>query len=270
MARGDGKLRIAFVATGQGDCIVVACPNGKVALIDCGTNRWEGLNVEAVKSQLFTDNFLANHKVDRLILTHPDKDHYSALKDVLTQGDKQCAIDGVYFSGDLSQYATNGVGAWLKLTAGIPPQNQVKVTLNQDSAEKNIIEVLDGGEDCGIYLLAGGVKWESARDGRSVDPRNPGSLVTFINFAGSKILLCGDATQATEKFLMQHFEWAIKDVHILHVPHHGSETTSSHQAFVDVVNPQTAVICWRRNVRRNCIAAECGGRFIAVRKNRRG
>jgi len=40
--RGDGQLQITYNEMGQGDSVLIACPNGKVVVIDCGAARWDG------------------------------------------------------------------------------------------------------------------------------------------------------------------------------------------------------------------------------------
>jgi beta-lactamase superfamily II metal-dependent hydrolase len=242
MARGDGKLRLAFVYTGQGDCILIACPNGKVAMIDCGTARWEAASLQQIKDMVFSADFLQNYnKLDLLILTHADKDHYNQLKQVLK--DRRVAINRLYYGNALKTYTGNFVGYWLAYEANVTAINSF--TLNQASQQKVKKEVLDGtsagGPDCKLYLLAGNVaKVSSVLDGN--DEKNTASLVTLVQFGGSRILLCGDATRTTESFLMANFADDIRNLHILQVPHHGSETTSSQQGFVNLVNPTTAVI----------------------------
>jgi beta-lactamase superfamily II metal-dependent hydrolase len=247
MARGDGRLRLAFVYMGQGDCILVACPNGKVAMIDCGTARWEEATLQKIKDSVFTANFLQNYnKLDLLILTHADRDHYNQLKVVFK--DRNLVIDKFYYGSQLNTYTGGCVGHWLDCEANVGAS--YSFTQNNDSQQKVKQEVLDGtaagGDECKIYLLAGNVaKVSSILDGS--DEKNTASLVTLIKFGGSRVLLCGDATRTTESFLIANFADDIRNLHILQIPHHGSETTSSQSDFVNLVNPTTAVISAARN-----------------------
>jgi beta-lactamase superfamily II metal-dependent hydrolase len=236
MARGDGNLTIAFVEMGQGDCILIACPNGKTAMVDCGTTQLGGASLQEIKDIIYSNDFLLNYnKLDLLILTHPDKAHYNQLVTMLSG---QTAIGDLYYSG--SKLASYGY-AGLRLMILANGASKRKFTQNKASEQKVKQEVLDGGNGCKIYLLAGNVKWESAeKDGN--DENNTGSLVTLIEFGNRKILLCGDATKSTEEFLLASFADDIKDLHILQVPDHGSETTSSHPDFVKAVNPEIAII----------------------------
>jgi beta-lactamase superfamily II metal-dependent hydrolase len=71
-----------FVAMGQGDCCMVRCPDGKIVVVDCGRSRNEmgdpGWVIEAM--MLLRDASWAggnSDKIDALILTHPDIDHYN-------------------------------------------------------------------------------------------------------------------------------------------------------------------------------------------------
>ena len=42
MPRDDGRLHIMYNEMGQGDNILIKCPNGNVLVIDCGCAQWDG------------------------------------------------------------------------------------------------------------------------------------------------------------------------------------------------------------------------------------
>jgi beta-lactamase superfamily II metal-dependent hydrolase len=70
---------------------------------------------------------------------------------------------------------------------------------------------------------------------------NRGSIVTLIEAFGKKILICGDATVNTERFLLNTVKDRLQNLTVLQVGHHGSINTSSSQEFAEWVNPEIAV-----------------------------
>lgn len=68
--------------------------------------------------------------------------------------------------------------------------------------------------------------------------KNKGSLVLSFNLEGQKFLLMGDATEETEKAILQK---GITEHDVLKVGHHGSKTSSC-PAFLDALKPKEAII----------------------------
>ena len=94
-----------------------------------------------------------------------------------------------------------------------------------------------------VSLIAGQV--EESKSGEGTDDSNALSLVTLLQIGTAnetaKGLFLGDATKATEAFLLKEQKSLIKDVDFVHIPHHGSLTSSS-EAFVKTVNPKGAQV----------------------------
>ncbi|WP_329222713.1 hypothetical protein OG352_36210 [Streptomyces sp. NBC_01485] len=280
--RNDGSLHIAFIQMGQGDCIVLCTPEGRVILFDCGalgTEKEDENLTDAEADQALVDRaletlnnpkFLGKVKeIDILILTHPDADHCNKLKKVLPDG---CKIYKCYHSAQFGEYTGGEASTFLRKKVKDPailrvvknhdPLNGVngEVSLNGTSVKaattKEKIDRLDGKgqkdgkgdqdgilivdeKDCKVSILAAGVTKDYAKD-HSTDP-NRGSIVTLVEAFGEKLLLCGDATTSTEKFLLNTAKDRLKDVTVVQAAHHGSITTSSSPEFVDRVNPKIVV-----------------------------
>lgn len=132
--RGDGKLHITFNEIGQGLNLLVALPNGRMLLIDCGTSNWERNYFEpgeATIDQLWERMlrrilgdvcFLANNQIiDLLILTHSDKDHINQLQDLFQSNmvayesnpnrfyQPASRIQTLCFSNDFAKYGAFGI-----------------------------------------------------------------------------------------------------------------------------------------------------------------
>lgn len=162
MSRGDGRLYITYNEMGQGDNILICCPNGKVIVIDCGSSRWDGnyyqekptvdqLREKAIKT-LYEPNFLGNNQtIDALILTHADQDHCNEVQSIFNHTLKDrtprvTGIDALYFSGSLVDYATKGNAKhYLEVTK--PPTNSYPITVNATKQTLGNIHIQDSASN---------------------------------------------------------------------------------------------------------------------------
>ena len=277
--RKDGSLHIAFIRMGQGDCIVLCTPEGRVILFDCGALGSEKADedlTDAEADQALVDRALDTLKnpkflgkvneIDILILTHPDADHCNKLKKLLPD---ECKIYKCYHSAQFGEYTGGEASAFLRKKIKAPailrvvknhdPVNGVngQVSLNGSPVKaatgKDKVDRLDGKggkdgqdgilivdeKDCKVSILAAGVENDYAKDHST--PPNRGSIVTLVEAFGEKLLLCGDATTSTEEFLLNTAKDRLKDLTVVQAAHHGSITTSSSPDFVDWVNPKVVV-----------------------------
>ncbi|MFI6595404.1 ComEC/Rec2 family competence protein [Nonomuraea sp. NPDC050536] len=263
--RGDGKFYAAFVKMGQGDCALFTTPKGQLVMIDCGTtchdSEEEAAYRRRVSSIVGRTYFLGvSTTIDILILSHPDRDHFNLLDTVLPT---TCAPSLIYHSGQFSDYGSgaqwaypkiakqfikrvtanrwDGQGGWTLAGRAVPPWPA-------NARPEETIEKLDstGGitivnePDCKITIMAGEMEADPAGDGD--DGTNRGSIVTFVEIFGIKILVCADATRSTEAMLMRQHGDRLRDLHLVQAGHHGSNRTSSSEAFVRHVNTFAAVI----------------------------
>ena len=264
-------FRLVYYDVGQGDCILVVCPDDRLVMIDCGSSK--GLSVDekidiAVDIRKFTSR--NNGKLDALILTHPDKDHYNLVVQLLFQSayiknETEYTLDtvtfeDVYFSEEIVDgrepmwhYSVAAIGENIKACKFktlnlhhiiITDSDQTRLTYSQDNdfdmpeieaIENHRYSVMHGvtpaGQQWEISIIAGSIK--------GVDDTNPMSLVTLLEIGRNKeykALMLGDSTFETEAFLMNTHRDLISNVKFAHVPHHGSDTSSG-QRFVQLVNP---------------------------------
>jgi beta-lactamase superfamily II metal-dependent hydrolase len=292
-------FQILFLYMGQGDCTLVRCPDGKFVMIDCGSKAYFDPAFVKIAQEIVRDEkrWGEQIKIDALILTHPDRDHYSEIQTILGQfpepkvvkkkkkdpkkkeEDKKdeskeskevrtlVEVKSVYFSGrhdsPLAAYRESGISNYLK-EKKLKTSNLYEVTINEKKSElktweesdwfetpnpkepttipNKTLTVISGKTDSGktwsVSIIAGNVPSRRMVDS---DIINTASLVTLLQYDTSKALICGDATEETEAFLLKQHKELIKDVDLLQVPHHGS-LTSSGEAFVKRTNPEVAVV----------------------------
>lgn len=287
----DKAFSIAFIQMGQGDCFVIFTPGGKIIMIDCGTtasekkkeartyktdvdddwsdqklNEAEIPDLPAVElSQRVKAVLGTKNKIDYLILTHYDRDHYNQLKGLLEP--MGIMFGAVYHSADLSNYSANATVSFIeghveadekgnkqifRVTHNDPNSKTITLTRRGETGKPDVAidlpkaakgyQLLDE-DNCKIWFLASDVTSKSISGLKDPDTNddstdaNRGSLVTLVEAFEKKILICGDATIVTEQYLLATSKDAFKDLDILQAPHHGTRLTSSSKAFVDHTNP---------------------------------
>lgn len=270
-------MHLAFIQMGQGDCTILTTPSGRVVLIDCGSDASEttdDLFRRRVVDQLTNERFLKNAKdIDVVILTHPDSDHCNKFSGFLPV---DTVIYGVYHSAARTDYAAGKASSWLlshtkdplfiKAVTHRPGSGGKPVTtINDvpippaDDATKvdrlvdGAIRVLDEA-NCTVDILASNVDTTPYED--HSNERNRGSVVTLITAFGKKLLICGDATINTEKYLLDTHGPKLADLHVVQAPHHGSINTSSSAAFVTKTNPEKVVISAGKQVVKDHLPSE--------------
>jgi competence protein ComEC len=193
------------VDVGQGDAVLLLSPSGKAYLYDLG-NRERELAAALAGSGVDT--------LEAVLVSHPDLDHfgaYGALRDV-------------------------AVKRWY-----------LPEVVRPDPAWESFVGALDAsGADPGTLSAGDTLLWA---DGTEIEalwpPRHfPGSdndrsLVLRVTYAGSRVLLTGDAEGEAESGLLR--SGRSLSAHLLKVGHHGSRTSSG-LPFLAAVSARWAVI----------------------------
>jgi competence protein ComEC len=210
------NLSISVLDVGQGDSILIQTPEYKNILIDAGLS---GKVVEELGKQF---GFF-NNTIDLFIITHPDRDHYAGILDVMQKYDiKQVMLTGIANPDSLYESFLQQILS--KNTPIIFPHN------NQD---------LQIGHN--IYLDILYPFANQSLVGQEVKNKNNTSIVAHLSKPdnGSLILLTGDAEHELEREILLSGQ----DVRspILKLGHHGAKTSTSDQ-FLKAVQPKTAII----------------------------
>jgi len=223
--RERGILRVSVVDVGQGDAILLECPEGENILVDAGpAARERGLEAPLVP-------FLKRRgieRIDLLLLTHAHDDHAGALSGVLAS----CDVHRIVWNGSIP---------------GAPSYAPLRSTLD---SLKMLMRVGAGSliRDIPlmrIYILAPPAV-SIGGPGSLADDANRSSLVMKIVYAGASLLLMGDAEGNEEMRLVESYAGLLR-ADILKVGHHGSKAGTS-GLFLKTVRPSWAVVSvGRRN-----------------------
>lgn len=211
-------LRATFLDVGQGDCTLVEFPRGKRMLIDGGGLYGDfdvGENV--VAPFLWKRRIL---KVDYLVLSHPEPDHYKGLTFIA----RHFSSREFWHNGMTSPAST-----YEELLKIIKEKGITMVRVEDgfsQSIGKARVEALHPAE--------GWMPGKHSKRGWA----NNNSLVLRIAFGDHTLLFTGDIEQKAETRLLKAGKGLRAQV--LKVPHHGSKTSSTYY-FVEEVSPQYAV-----------------------------
>src|SRR3989339_224141 len=171
-------MGVYIIDVGQGDAIYIILPGGKTALIDGGPGAEK------------ISKFIKEHqitKIDYLVLTHPDSDHYSGLKYVFTH----CQVDNFYDTGVNNLNATgDDTVRRLAVQEGCP-----------------VVYPKEGDELPWDPLVTVRVLNASPTAVVSSDSRliNNASIVLQLKYGNESILLAGDIDSTKEEQLVSRY-----------------------------------------------------------------
>ncbi|UCC66982.1 MAG: DNA internalization-related competence protein ComEC/Rec2 [Deltaproteobacteria bacterium] len=216
---GGKGLRVSFLDVGQGECALVELPRGKKMLIDGG-----GLYGDFDVGEKVVAPFLWERRilrVDYLVLTHPQPDHYKGLIFVA----QHFRAREFWHNG-----AVNPAASYRRLMHVIREKG-IKMVRVGDGFSRSIGEAL-------VEVLHPPDGW-MPRGSQQRRWINNNSVVLKISFGDHSLLFTGDIEKAGEARLLR----AGKGIRaqLVKVPHHGSRTSSTYY-FVREVSPLYAVI----------------------------
>lgn len=219
-------LEVHFIDVGQGDCTLIKCPDGSRILVDAGSST-KNFNADPVRDYLLSHLDPDEPRVDALVITHPDSDHYD-LVPYLLEG---VLVGHIYTAGYMNEHEQASVDGWL---AAFEPARRTRLAANIH----NVSPPRSLGEfgDVQVWVLASNVADISVES-----PVNTRSVVLKVTYGTVDILLTGDATRDTENDIMARLDPGFLDVEVLKLGHHGSNATSTSAEWAAVVRPEIAV-----------------------------
>ncbi|MBQ9885436.1 MAG: ComEC/Rec2 family competence protein [Lachnospiraceae bacterium] len=225
-AKNNRCLTMTFADVGQGDSILVQTPNGRTALIDCGSSSVNDVGLARIIPML---NFYGIKSVDCLFLSHADTDHINGADDLILSGRVKSII--------------------LPDALGINEGFDELIVLAEDY---NIPVMLIG---TGESLSFGDTSFTCLNPGENdyIEDANGSSMVLKLECRTEKnesfsVLFTGDLDMAGEERVMKNAaELGVSlDCDVLKVGHHGSKYSSG-EAFLESVRPEAAVISCSEN-----------------------
>jgi competence protein ComEC len=212
-------MRVTFLDVGQGDCTLVEFPRGKTMLIDGGGFYGDFDVGEKVIAPLLWERRIL--KIDYLVLSHPQPDHYKGLIFIA----KHFRCYEFWHTGMESESPT------YQQLLGIIRARGITMVRVADGFARTIA----GAQ---VKVLHPPEKWIVANV-RKRGLVNNNSLVLMISFGDHRLLFTGDIERQAEARLVKAGKGLLAQV--IKVPHHGSKKSST-DTFIKEVSPHYAVI----------------------------
>jgi len=212
---GRQRPRAVILDVGQGDAVYVRTPDGQDILVDAGPSN--GHVVDRLREQLPR----GDGDIELLVSTHLDADHSGGMVDVL----EAFSVERVATNGD--EPTTKTGHAFLDAVDAEPGAEHTTFARGQQLTGRG---------------WRADVLWPTTTgpgSAAAIKETNDASIVIRLQTAEHCILLTGDISDATEKQLTKDPQ-SLRCEN-LKVSHHGSKTSSS-QAFLMAVDPDTAII----------------------------
>ena len=176
--------------------------------------------------------------VDMLVLTHPDGDHYNKITALLDATyprypTRRLRFGDLYYAGNASEYGrviSRRLAGRVVAANGLAPMLQ-----NYHSpldADDELVPWRTYG-DVRVYVLSS--NWPTRRDRN----KNRKSVVLMFELDGTKVILPGDATRATENHILRDVvrpDPTLLSCHALKLGHHGSNGSTG-DAWVTATAP---------------------------------
>ncbi len=205
------EFSVYFLPVGQGDSALIKAGRNTV-LIDTGP----GTKVVSELDKLIP---VYKRKIDAVLITHPNIDHFGGMQEILKHYDVKVVL-------------MNGVdtesGSYKNLVNAIK-QNKVPIVF---ARRGEVIEF--SGVKLSIVWPGLDLKIHSSLPDKKL---NDSSIVSLLEFKDFSALFSGDISANVEKVLAG----ILPDTDLLKVPHHGSKFSSS-EKFLAALKPEYAVI----------------------------
>jgi competence protein ComEC len=211
-----GEARVTFLAVGHGDAAVVELP-GRTLLIDAG-------DAPRVAENIILP-FLRHRGIGRLdavLLTHPDRDHFGGAEALL-----------------------NAIPVGFVLGPPEPEDPGTSWTCLRAAARRRGVAWKEGREGQRLYA-APGISLRLLGPGKTLRhaDKNDRSLVAWLRLPEASLLFTGDIEAPGQRALEE--SWPLWRGAWLKAPHHGSDRTTLPCFLEAAAAPRAAVSCGGR------------------------
>ena len=214
----EGKVVFYFVDVGEGDCSIIKTPKGKFILVDCGGADTAQVVDDALRS-------LGCGEIEYAIFTHPHADH---------------------ISGNYPVFKNHKINNILMTNAETTTFPYQKLLKRAAASGATVTESYPGYsfETDGLKCTVLGpdpaeIEYQNKLE-ESKKSLNDTSIATRFDFGQTSFLLCGDAEEKEDSYLMENYK-DLLPVSVYKASHHGSSDGNG-KDFLNCVRPEYAVI----------------------------
>lgn len=225
----SGRLKVVFCDAGQGDETLIQ--RGFTQILIDGSRPGKALKCLQKHVPFF------DRKLEMVILSHPQLDHFGGLIDVMKRYDVRSFV----YNGTAGEGWEWGKFSRLVFSEGAKIET-VKAG-DEVRVGKLKFEVLWPKED-GLWVVGSGSRSKGEGESTQIlgvrspglEELNSGSLVMALSYGDFDALFTGDIGEEEEKEML-----TLGSVEVLKVAHHGSKNSSS-SGFLNAFKPALAVI----------------------------
>jgi len=221
--QNSNKLTITFFDCGLGDLALIQTPQNETILIDTGPSE-KGMN-SFTRSALPYLQKNGTKNIDYVLITHAHNDHYGGVFKVFENLEVMNLVTTDEFQNRK---------IWNKFT------NNIEIE------QCSVLTVTDT-----THIHFEKVKFKIIHPDRSYRDNNINnlSIVVRLDYKDLSVLFTGDLEHEGEEYLLKNYP-EFMDCDVLKVGHHGSKTSSS-PTFINMVDPQYAIISTAKKNRFN-------------------
>jgi competence protein ComEC len=220
LQRGRERLDCTFLSVDHGCAAVIECPSGAVILYDAGQFSSPEAGTDAAAHYLWSRGIA---RIDAVVLSHPDADHYNALPGLL----ERFPVGAVYVPPlmfDQQGAAIQGLRRAIE---------HARVPIRQISANDRIQGTGPHSTFQVLHPPQGGV----------IASDNANSVVLAVEYQGHRLLLPGDLEPPGVDDVAAEEPWHCD---VLLAPHHGSRRSKA-EVLVKWCSPEWVVISGGRH-----------------------
>ena len=265
------ELSVNALSVGQGACNVIYGRDIPTIMVDGGSSDVKDVYKYRIRPFLLSNGI---SEIDYLFVTHPDTDHISGVKELLSDELKEVNVKHQFVS--VEDGFEKIMGSKEKTGDGhsLSPRNDEKtgfekadfvhiiskgdriengsITIECLSPENKGVSVPTGEGGNSVSGSGGGTSVQGSGADKISESLNDMSLVLKVMYENDKnhftMLYTGDISSSVEQSLVGETQIIdkLKNIDYLSVPHHGSKYSSSEQ-FINTVNPKVSVISSGKN-----------------------
>ena len=265
------ELSVNALSVGQGACNVIYGRNIPTIMVDGGSSDVKDVYKYRIRPFLLSNGI---SEIDYLFVTHPDIDHISGVKELLSDESKEVKVKHQFVSVEDGIEIIMGSKEKTGDGHSLSPHNDEKtgfekadfvhiiskgdriengsITIECLSPENKGVSVPTGEGGNSVSGSGGGTSVQGSGADKSPESLNDMSLVLKVVYENDRnhfsMLYTGDISSEVEQALIydSQIKDKLKDIDYLSVPHHGSKYSSSEQ-FINTVNPKVSVISSGKN-----------------------
>lgn len=265
------ELSVNALSVGQGACNVIYGRDIPTIMVDGGSSDVKDVYKYRIRPFLLSNGI---SEIDYLFVTHPDIDHISGVKELLSDELKEVNVKHQFVSVEDGIEIIMGSKEKTGDGHSLSPRNDEKtgfekadfvhiiskgdriengsITIECLSPENKGVSVPTGEGGNSVSGSGGGTSLQGSVADKSSESLNDMSLVLKVMYENDKnhfsMLYTGDISSEVEQALINdsQIKDKLKNIDYLSVPHHGSKYSSSEQ-FINTVNPKVSVISAGKN-----------------------